>query len=372
MITDSPIKIGIVCGEHSGDALGANLISELKKHKDIQLYGVGGPKLESLGLNSQFNYEELQIMGIVDPILNYRNLSKRREKLTQSFINNKVDLFIGIDSPDFNIKIHKSLKEKNICKNIQLVSPSVWAWRQNRTKSIKKFIDLTLCLFHFEHEFYKKINHKSIHLGHPFNTLEKSIKKNIFDKYSLDHNKKYISILPGSRESELKNMLPTYIKFIENHSILNHETVYLIPASSNKLYNKINEMTKYLDNVVVKPFAVNEFLSISEFSLVTSGTASLESAVVGCPPIICYKTNPINYFIISRMLKVQNIGLPNLLLEVPVFPELVQNECNQKNLLLAVKRINQIIPKMNQIQNDLKEKLSGVGFASASKLILEL
>ena len=372
MITDNPLKIGIVCGELSGDALGANLISELKKHKHIQLFGVGGPKLESLGLNSQFNYEELQIMGIVDPILNYRNLSKRREKLTQSFINNKVDLFIGIDSPDFNIKIHKSLKEKNICKNIQLVSPSVWAWRQNRTKSIKKFIDLTLCLFHFEHEFYKKINHKSIHLGHPFNTLEKSIKKDIFDKYYLDRNKKYISILPGSRESELKNMLPTYIKFIENHSILNHETVYLIPASSNKLYNKINEMTKNLDNVVVKPFAVNEFLSISEFSLVTSGTASLESAVVGCPPIICYKTNPINYFIISRMLKVQNIGLPNLLLEDNVFPELIQNECNQKNLLQAVKEIHQVSPKMNQIQNELKEKLSGEGFASACKLILEL
>ncbi len=372
MITDSPIKIGIVCGEHSGDALGANLISELKKHKDIQLYGVGGPKLESLGLNSQFNYEELQIMGIVDPILNYRNLSKRRKKLTESFINSKVDLFIGIDSPDFNIKIHKSLKEKNICKNIQLVSPSVWAWRQNRTKFIKKFIDLTLCLFHFEHEFYKKINHKSIHLGHPFYTIEKATKKDIFDKYLLDHNKKYISILPGSRESELKYMLTTYIKFIENYSMLNPETVYLIPASSKKLCNKIREMTKSLKNVVVKPFAINEFLSISEFSLVTSGTASLESAVIGCPPIICYKTNPVNYFIISRMLKVQNIGLPNLLLEDAVFPELVQNQCNQKNLLQAVKEINQITPKMKQIQNELKEKLSGEGFASASKLILEI
>ena len=149
MIKDRSLKIGVVCGEHSGDTLGAHLISELKKHKDIELLGVGGPKLENLGLNSQFNFEELQIMGIVDPILNYRNLSMRRKKLTESFIKNKIDLFIGIDSPDFNIKIHKSLKEKDICKNIQLVSPSVWAWRQNRTNLIKRFIDLTLCLFHF-------------------------------------------------------------------------------------------------------------------------------------------------------------------------------------------------------------------------------
>ena len=372
MIKDRSLKIGVVCGEHSGDTLGAHLISELKKHKDIELLGVGGPKLENLGLNSQFNFEELQIMGIVDPILNYRNLSMRRKKLTESFIKNKIDIFIGIDSPDFNIKIHKSLKEKDICKNIQLVSPSVWAWRQNRTKLIKRFIDLTLCLFHFEHEFYKNINHESIHLGHPFKTLEKASRKDILDKYSLDDTKKYISILPGSRESEIKNMLPAYIKFIENYSIPNSDTAYLIPASTNKIANKIYEMTNSLRNVVVEPFAINEFLSISEFSIVTSGTASLESAVIGCPPIICYKTNPLNYFIISRMLKVQNIGLPNLLLGDSVFPELVQNECNQKNLLLAADKIFKITPQMNKIQSEIKEKLCGVGFANAAKSILDL
>ena len=167
-------------------------------------------------------------------------------------------------------------------------------------------------------------------------------------------------------------MLPTYIKFIKNYSIKNPETAYLIPASSHKLSNKIHKMTKSLSNVVVKSFAVNEFLSISEFSLVTSGTASLESAVIGCPPIICYKTNPLNYFIISRMLKVQNIGLPNLLLEDSVFPELVQNECNQKNLLLAADKIFKITPQMNKIQSEIKEKLCGVGFANAAKSILDL
>ena len=167
-------------------------------------------------------------------------------------------------------------------------------------------------------------------------------------------------------------MLPAYIKFIENYSIPNSDTAYLIPASTNKLANKIYEMTNSLRNVVVEPFAINEFLSISEFSIVTSGTASLESAVIGCPPIICYKTNPLNYFIISRMLKVQNIGLPNLLLEDSVFPELVQNDCNQKNLLLAADKIFKITPQMNKIQSEIKEKLCGVGFANAAKSILDL
>ena len=162
------------------------------------------------------------------------------------------------------------------------------------------------------------------------------------------------------------------VKFIENYSIPNSDTAYLIPASTKKISNKIYEMTNSLRNVVVEPFVINEFLSISEFSIVTSGTASLESAVIGCPPIICYKTNPLNYFIISRMLKVQNIGLPNLLLGDSVFPELVQNECNQKNLLLAADKIFKITPQMKKIQSEIKEKLCGVGFANAAKSILDL
>ena len=126
MIKDRSLKIGVVCGEHSGDMLGAHLISELKKHKDIQLLGVGGPKLENLGLNSQFNFEELQIMGIVDPILNYRNLSMRRKKLTESFIKNKIDLFIGIDWSGAKGSSHRGIavsEAKIGCSAPKIVSP---------------------------------------------------------------------------------------------------------------------------------------------------------------------------------------------------------------------------------------------------------
>ena len=140
MIKDRSLKIGVVCGEHSGDTLGAHLISELKKHKDIELLGVGGPKLQNLGLNSQFNFEELQIMGIVDPILNYRNLSMRRKKLTESFIKHKIDLFIGIDSPDFNFRVMKKLRNFHDSKKVHLIAPSVWAYRQGRAKKIAKLL----------------------------------------------------------------------------------------------------------------------------------------------------------------------------------------------------------------------------------------
>ena len=162
------LKIGIVAGEHSGDILGSQLIEELSKSREIKLFGVGGPKIESLGLESMFDFKHLQIMGLIEPLLNYKQLTSNRKKLIKTFTENNIDIFIGIDSPDFNIGIHKALKKQNVCKNIQLVSPSVWGWRQGRIKNIKKFIDHTICLFDFEHKFYTSKKHSSSHLDESY------------------------------------------------------------------------------------------------------------------------------------------------------------------------------------------------------------
>ena len=159
MTQNNPLKIGIVSGEHSGDRLGAELITELKKTHDLDLFGVGGPKLEALGVSSLFNFSEINIMGLIDTLINYRQLSQLLKSLIKIFTEEKIDFFIGIDSPDFNIGIHKALKTNLTNKNIQIVSPSVWGWRQNRIKSIKKYIDLTMCLFDFEHNFYLSLIH---------------------------------------------------------------------------------------------------------------------------------------------------------------------------------------------------------------------
>ena len=186
------LNIGIVCGEHSGDRLGAGLIQELKKYHDINLYGVGGPKLEKLGLKSSFHFSEINVMGLLDPLIKIFKLLGLRKNLINLFIDKKIDLFIGIDSPDFNMGIHKALKKKSNNKNIQIVSPSVWGWRQGRIKSIQAYIDLTLCLFNFEHNFYKKVGHNSFHLGHPFFELNKVNKEEIIKKYSLDDSKRFL------------------------------------------------------------------------------------------------------------------------------------------------------------------------------------
>ncbi len=374
MTQNKPLNIGIVCGEHSGDRLGAGIIQEIKKNSNVNLFGVGGPMLEELGVESKFDFSELQIMGLIDPLVNLRKLRKLRSDLIEFFIEKEIDFFIGIDSPDFNMGIHKALKKKYNNKNIQIVSPSVWVWRQNRIKSIQAFIDLTVCLFDFEDIYYKKVKHNSIHLGHPFSEIKKIERQKVFNKYNLDHNNKFISILPGSRKSEIKYMLPIYLDFITDHSYQNHEYVYLIPAvDSNNLLENINNLIPNANlPILVKENAIQDFLSISEFSITTSGTATLESAVLGCPPIICYKTNFFNFSIISRMLKIKNIGLPNILLKKDYYPELLQSDCNLSSIKQAVKNIPKLVEESNENAELLKNILRGEGFSNTAEKIISL
>lgn len=375
MSQSKSLNIGIVSGEHSGDMLGAGIIDEIKKNSNIKLFGVGGPKLEQLGLKSNFDFSELQIMGLIDPLLNIRKLKNLRNDLIKLFIKNDIDFFIGIDSPDFNIGIHKALKKKHNCKNIQIVSPSVWVWRQNRIKPIQAFIDLTVCLFDFEDNYYKKVKHNSIHLGHPFSDISKIDKKEVFNKYDLSDNNNFISILPGSRISEIKFMMPILLQFMNYYSSTEEgkDYIYLIPAADQKIAKYIKSfLHSSLKQIIIKEKATQDFLSISEFSIATSGTATLESAVLGCPPIICYKTNFLNYSIISRMMKIKNIGLPNILLNKNYYPELVQRDCKLSNLKSALVRVPKLIEESNKNSELLKNILKGQGFSKTAEKIISL
>ena len=367
------LNIGIVCGEHSGDRLGADLITEIKQTFQVNLYGVGGPKLEALGVKSEFNFSELNIMGLIDPLINYRKLTKLRKNLINLFIDKNIDFFIGIDSPDFNMGLHKALKKNHTNKNIQVVSPSVWAWRQNRIKSIQDNIDLTLCLFNFEDNFYKKVGHKSLHLGHPFSKLQKSDVGEVYSRYNLNKSKEYISILPGSRKSEINNLLPTYIDFIRELSKRNQNYFFLIPAADKESFKLID---KYLINhdlpVLLKDSAIRDFLSISNLSIATSGTATLESAILECPPVICYKTNSFNYLIISRMLKMKDVGLPNLLLGERKYTELIQSDCNVTNIIQAAEEIQENTLERSKYAELLRNILTGKGNSEAAKIITTL
>ena len=368
------LKVGIIAAEHSGDRLGSKLIESLQNYFDLDLYGLGGPEVTSCGVTTPvgIDYQDLHVMGLIDPLINLPKLLSIRKKLSKLFISNDIDIFIGVDSPDFNMFFHKKLKPKNI-KTIQVVSPSVWGWRENRIHSIQAYVDLTMCLFKFECDFYDKKNMQSFFLGHPFSQLKPKNSDETISKYSLDDSKEFIGILPGSRESEISQLMPVYIEAAKKLFQINPNSYFLIPAANKKLAEMI-KLTKGIEDIPFKLSidSAQDFLSLSSISIVTSGTASLEAAVLGSVPIICYKTNTLNYAILSRLVKTPFVGLPNLLLQEHVFPELIQNNLTPDLIVRSFSNISSEPEQYRTYLSKINDSMRGKGFEAAANAISHL
>ena len=368
------LKVGIIAAEHSGDRLGSKLIESLQNYFDVDLYGLGGPEVTSCGVTTPvgIDYQDLHVMGLIDPLINLPKLLSIRKKLSKLFISNDIDIFIGVDSPDFNMFFHKKLKPKNI-KTIQVVSPSVWGWRENRIHSIQAYVDLTMCLFKFECDFYDEKNMQSFFLGHPFSQLKPKNSDETISKYSLDDSKEFIGILPGSRESEISQLMPVYIEAAKKLFQINPNSYFLIPAANKKLAEMI-KLTKGIEDIPFKLSidSAQDFLSLSSISIVTSGTASLEAAVLGSVPIICYKTNTLNYAILSRLVKTSFVGLPNLLLQEHVFPELIQNNLTPDLIVRSFSNISSEPEQYRTYLSKINDSMRGKGFEAAANAISHL
>jgi lipid-A-disaccharide synthase len=373
-VSKEKIKIGIIAAEHSGDRLGAKLIESLKAVYEVELFGLAGPEVSahSIFTPSTMNYQDLHVMGLIDPLLNLPKLLSLRKRLLNLFVAKDIDIFVGVDSPDFNMFFHKRLGQKQI-KTVQVVSPSVWGWRENRIKDIESHVDLTMCLFKFECNFYASKNMNSFFLGHPFSKLQMGDKNAILSKHGLEDSKDFVSILPGSRRSEISQLMPIYIQSAKKLLEVNPNIFFLIPAANSELADAIaahQDINQIPHSLATE--AAQDFLSISTISIVTSGTASLEAAVLGSVPIICYKTNAFNYAILSRMVKTPFIGLPNLLLQEHVFPELIQQDLSVDAI---VSSYSEISSKPQQYQSHLaamNDSMNGEGFTAAAQAIKHL
>jgi len=358
------LKVGIIATEFSADLLGSRLISELKKLSDIELFGIGLNNLQSQGLKTpNLDVSSLNVMGIIDPLKNLHKIFQLRKNITKFLLENHIDVFIGVDAPDFNMGMHKVMHSKNI-NTIQLVSPSVWAWRRGRIKKIKKYIDCTFCLFPFEKKFYKESNTQAIFVGHPFSEINVSHEDKSQDQY--------IALLPGSRDSELKHMLPIMIDFAKLLTKTYSGAHFLIPAASSDHRDLISKISNEAAiNFTCSLDSMQEFLIKSPISVVTSGTATLEAACYGSSPIICYKTGSLNYSILSRLNKAPFIGLPNLILDSLVFPELIQDQCTAHNILECYQTLSASHGRRENLEK-IKDAIRGEGFSSAASYIFSL
>ncbi|MCP3850141.1 MAG: lipid-A-disaccharide synthase [Gammaproteobacteria bacterium] len=332
------MRIGIIAGEASGDILAAGLMQAiLKQYPDAQFEGIAGPLMIKAGCKALYPSEKLSVMGLVEVLSRYRELSKIRQDLIQHFLNNPPDVVIGIDAPDFNLVVEATLKKAGIGA-IHYVSPSVWAWRQYRLAKIARSVDLILTLFPFEARFYENHNISVKYVGH---TLADEIELNIDikdarEKINLDVDDKHpvIAVLPGSRMSEVirlaKPFIETLLRALEQRSDL----LFTIPFVNFKTRQAFE---KELDTQTAKnPVARSRFIlfdgqsrdvmAASNAVLLASGTAALEAMLLKKPMIVAYKLAPLTYLIAKSLLQVPYFSLPNLLAGECLVEEIIQKE----------------------------------------------
>ncbi len=329
------IKIAIVAGEKSGDELGGPLMENLKHHfQDISFIGVGGEKMGLQGLSSYFPMEKISVMGVIEPLVKLRELLSLRKKLKELFLNEKPDIFIGIDSPDFNLPLSKFLKKRMGLKTVQYVSPSVWAWRKGRIKSIEKSVDSVITLFPFEKDAYKNSNIRISYAGHP---LAYRLNK---DPEELIRGKeiKSVALLPGSRQSEISLLADDMIRAAKELKRKDKSYQFYMPLSEKSHLDLIKEPVE--DFIKISFNNSQEVLSKSEMGIITSGTATLEALLLRTPCVTLYKTGWLTYRIVKPLLTIDHFSLPNLLAGSELLPELLQDNISSENIISSLNEIS--------------------------------
>ncbi len=332
-------KIFIITGEPSGDKLGSTVISQLKKtNPDIEYLAVGGSHLISLGIRSIFNLKEITYMGFTSVLLNIFKIRNRINITVDEIIKFNPDILFSIDSPDFTLRVAEKVKKiNNNIKTIHYVAPQVWIWREGRVKKIKKFLDHILLLFNFEKEYFDKENIMNTFVGHPLLEKSESLKTDLSSLVPKD--KKIISIFPGSRVSEINVLMPILIDFIlmMNKNFSDYNFVFHATLENKKSISNLLEINNFINYDVISDESIKyQILSNSIFAISKSGTVSLEICNAGIPSIIIYKINLINYFIMKSLVKVNFVNIINIINKKEVIPELLQGECNAKEIFNSV------------------------------------
>lgn len=338
----SPI-FAMVVGEHSGDTLGAGLITSLKVHfPKARFIGIGGPKMQALGFDSLFAMDELSVMGIVEVLGRLRRLMYIRKSLYHFFKGTKPSVFIGIDAPDFNLTLEKKLKTVGI-KTVHYVSPSVWAWREKRIFKIQKATDLVLALLPFEKAFYDKHQVPCRFVGHSLaDDIPLYSDKNLARQHlKLPLDKKILALMPGSRGGELSRLVAPFLASATILASQDENLCFVAPMISETRAQQFMQLKEQLApqlKVTVIIAQTQQVMAASDCLLMASGTVSLEAALIKRPMVICYKFNFMTYLLAKWLVKLSWFSLPNLLANKTLVPELLQSEVNASAIVPLLKQ----------------------------------
>ncbi|MDO4451123.1 MAG: lipid-A-disaccharide synthase [Moraxella sp.] len=350
-----PLTIGIVCAEPSGDALGVDFITKMNAiHPNITWVGVGGTLMQNAGLHSLIDMSRLSVMGLVEVIKHLPDLLSAKREILDAFFAQKIDIFVGIDAPDFNLRLGKTLKKSGVfC--VQYVSPSIWAWRENRIHTIKEATDLVLCLFPFELDVYARHHHPAVCVGHPL--LDKlhadpRPQSVIFDEFisnfklPLSPTKTPICVMAGSRTSEINAILPLLIDSM--HALDKQgDFEFILPVVSQEhatlIRQQIDRQAPHLSasyHIIVghdgeRPVSWHA-MNASSLVILASGTATLEVLLLHRPMVVIYRLNALTYTIAKHLVKIPYVSLPNILSNhqtgKAIVPELIQDHATTDNI----------------------------------------
>ena len=341
-MSQKPLTIALCAGEASGDLLGAHLIEAIKKQQpDVQFIGIGGPRMIAAGCKSLFDQERLAVRGYAEVLRRLPEILKIRRQLVAQLKNIRPDIFVGIDAPDFNLSVAAQLKAVGIA-TIHYVSPSVWAWKRERVNKIVKQVNEVLCLFPMEPELYQAAGGKARFIGHPLAqalplTADKAAARK---RLKLDDDTPVFAILAGSRVSEVDYMAPIFFRAAQQilRELPNAQFIspYATAATRERLQHYLEQPEFEKLPIRLQAAKTDLACTAADVVLVTSGTATLEVALCKRPMVISYKISPLTYFLVKRKIQVSHVGLPNILLNKEVVPELLQHDATPEKLAQAV------------------------------------
>lgn len=370
MSTGKKIKLYVIAGEASGDLHGSNLMKALKmENESIEFRCWGGDKMQAQGGVLVKHIKELAFMGFIEVISNIRTILKNIRFCKGDIEKYKPDAIVLIDYPGFNLRIAEWAKNKGI-KVIYYISPQVWAWKQSRVHKIKKSVDKMFVILPFEKEFYARFDFPVEYLGHPLLDAIDEFQATAISKeqFKINNNldeRPIIAVLPGSRKQEVNVKLPIMLKALSDFP----EYQILIagaPSLEESYYASLTETTLPENRVRILYGQTYELLSASEAAVVTSGTATLETALFSIPEVVCYKGSAISYHIAKRLIKIDYISLVNLIMNKEVVKELIQQDCTPENIQRELKEILVGGNKREDMlfQFDILKKMLGEGGAS--------
>ncbi len=356
------MKYYVIAGEASGDLHASNLMKHLLlKDRDADFRFWGGDKMKSVGGELVIHYKEIAFMGFSEVIMNLRTILNNISFCKKDIQNYKPDALILVDYPGFNLRIAEWAKA-NGYKVFYYISPQIWAWKQSRVHKIKKVVDKMYCILPFEKDFYKRFDYAVEYVGHPLLDAIKSDEllpaSEVRLKYNLG-NDKVILLLPGSRKQEVKSMLKVMVEVAQKNPQYRYIIAGVKSLSPEFYKENIGEA-----NIEIISGNTYELLSVAHAAMVTSGTATLETALFEVPEVVCYKGSKISYEIAKRLIKVKYISLVNLILDKPVVKELIQDEMNANKLseeLLSITSEGQKRSALMAEYKNLKQILGGGG-----------